>query len=57
MSTNVIGQSPSNGISVLVVGAGIGGLMAAMECSRRGCSVKILERAKGTVTIGPFFSA
>lgn len=35
MSPEVIGQSPPIGLSVLIVGAGVGGLMAAMECWRR----------------------
>ncbi|KAH6698284.1 hypothetical protein BKA61DRAFT_497309 [Leptodontidium sp. MPI-SDFR-AT-0119] len=56
MSETVLGQSPPNGISVLVVGAGVGGLMTAIECSRRGCRVQIVERAKSTVTTGDSFA-
>ena len=54
MTIDIIGKSPPNGVAVLVVGAGIGGLMAAMECWRRGCNVRIVERAKGTTTTGVF---
>ena len=36
---------PSNGIRVIIVGAGIGGLGAALECWRKGCEVLVLERA------------
>ena len=46
---------PETGISVLVVGAGIGGLTAALECWRKGHSVRIFERAPGPVYTGKFF--
>lgn len=36
-----------SGISVLVVGAGVGGITAAMECWRKGHDVRIIERAPG----------
>jgi monoamine oxidase len=37
-------QSPT-GISVLIVGAGVGGIMSALECWRKGHTVRILERS------------
>lgn len=37
---------PRNGIKVIVVGAGIGGLSAALECWRKGCDVVVLERSE-----------
>ena len=40
-------RHPSNGISVLVVGAGIAGAMSALECWRRGCEVQIIEKQPG----------
>ena len=43
---------PETGISVLVVGSGIGGLMTALECWRKGHSVQILERSAGPVYTG-----
>lgn len=47
---------PSSGINVLIVGAGVGGLTAALECHRRGHTVRVLERsavasAEGTRSI------
>lgn len=44
MASNVV-RAPPNGISVLVAGAGIGGMTVALECWRRGCEVRIIERA------------
>jgi NADPH-dependent 2,4-dienoyl-CoA reductase/sulfur reductase-like enzyme len=43
---------PSTGISVLVVGAGVGGLVVALECYRKGHDVRVIERASGPVTAG-----
>ena len=39
-------------ISVLVVGAGIGGLTCALECWRKGFQVQILERSPEEKLIG-----
>ncbi|KAH8898297.1 putative monooxygenase [Thozetella sp. PMI_491] len=47
---------PPTGISVLVVGAGVGGLMTALECRRKGHDVRVIERAPGPSTAGDFFS-
>ena len=52
MATEVHNRSDPNGISVLVSGAGVGGLMTALECWRRGCDVRIFERSKGLLTTG-----
>ena len=43
---------PENGISVLIVGAGIGGMMTALECWRKGFSVSIVERSTGPIYTG-----
>ena len=43
---------PTNDIKVVVIGAGIGGLQAALECWRKGCEVVILERADKLSPIG-----
>ena len=43
---------PETGISVLVVGSGIGGLISALECWRKGHSVQIWERSAGPVYTG-----
>lgn len=46
---------PETGITVLVVGAGIGGLLSAMECWRKGHSVQILERSIAPVYTGNIY--
>lgn len=40
------------GMSVLISGAGVGGLTSALEFWRKGCDVRILERAKESLTTG-----
>lgn len=52
-------RSSPNNITILISGAGIGGLFTALECWRHGFTVRILERANSSsaqgdsVTIGP----
>jgi monoamine oxidase len=41
-----------SGIDVLIVGAGVGGLVAALECYRRGHNVRIWERSKSPAAGG-----
>ncbi|ORY62410.1 uncharacterized protein BCR38DRAFT_525408 [Pseudomassariella vexata] len=48
-------SSPS-GIAVLIVGAGVGGLMAALECHRKGHSVRIFEKSKTASAGGDMFT-
>lgn len=43
---------PPSGINVLIVGAGVGGLTAALECHRKGHSVRIIERAPNATAAG-----
>lgn len=43
---------PSTGIRVLVVGAGVGGLMAALESKRKGHDVRVVERSPSLSTAG-----
>jgi 2-polyprenyl-6-methoxyphenol hydroxylase-like FAD-dependent oxidoreductase len=38
-------REPSTGVSVLVVGAGIGGLTFAIEAYRKGHDVRVVERS------------
>ena len=46
-------RHPETGINVLVVGGGMGGLMTALECWRKGHNVVgILERNEGPVYSG-----
>lgn len=48
---NVV-RYPPTGIKVVVVGAGPGGLMTALECWRKGHQVEVLEKAPVFSTIG-----
>ena len=45
-------QLPANGVSVIVVGSGIGGLSAARELWRIGCEVRVLERRPQEIMTG-----
>lgn len=46
-------RQPETGIDTLIVGAGVGGLMTALECWRKGHNVvSILERNDGPVYTG-----
>lgn len=40
------------GISVLIVGGGVAGLLAALECWRKGHEVRIVERSPSRVQSG-----
>lgn len=42
-----IGTYPNTGIDVLIVGTGFGGLTAALEFTRKGHHVRVLERNTG----------
>ncbi|KAF3759879.1 hypothetical protein M406DRAFT_14143, partial [Cryphonectria parasitica EP155] len=48
-------QLPSSGVSVIVVGSGIGGLSAARELWRIGCDVRVLERRPQEILTGDRF--
>lgn len=45
-------RDPPSGINVLIVGAGVGGLVAAIECYRKGHNVQIWERSKSAAAGG-----
>jgi Monoamine oxidase len=49
-----VGSYPDNGINVLIVGTGLAGLTAALECVRKGCRVQVLERYDDINTAGGF---
>ncbi|KAH8660809.1 hypothetical protein BGZ60DRAFT_492165 [Tricladium varicosporioides] len=56
MSRLSVKRSEPNGLSVLISGAGIGGLITALECWRVGCNVQVFERNKHTLTHGDSFT-
>lgn len=39
-----VGSYPPTGIDVLIVGTGLAGLTASIECIRKGHNVRVLER-------------
>ncbi|KAJ5404629.1 hypothetical protein N7509_004500 [Penicillium cosmopolitanum] len=55
-SFTVVEKMQDTGIEVIIVGAGIGGLWAALECWRNGHKVRILDKTKGPETNGDFFT-
>ncbi|KAL7629195.1 hypothetical protein AAE478_000715 [Parahypoxylon ruwenzoriense] len=47
---------PPTGLRVLIVGAGVGGMMAALECWRKGMEVEIVEKSEKISTLGDVFT-
>ncbi|KAE8383136.1 hypothetical protein BDV26DRAFT_287922 [Aspergillus bertholletiae] len=47
---------PKNGITVVIIGAGVAGLQTALECWRKGCEVVVLERAAELSPLGDYFT-
>ncbi|KAK0491386.1 hypothetical protein IW261DRAFT_1354932 [Armillaria novae-zelandiae] len=45
-------REPSSGIDILIVGGGLAGLTAAIECYRKGHSVRVVERRPGLDPFG-----
>ena len=45
-------RSPRNGIKVIIVGGGVGGIFTALECWRKGCEPVVLERAEKLSALG-----
>lgn len=50
-----LGSYPPSGIDVLIVGTGLAGLTAAIECVRKGHKVQVLERDSAINTAGTLF--
>jgi monoamine oxidase len=50
-----VGSYESTGIDVLIVGTGLAGLVAALECTRKGHNVRVLERNDTINTAGKFY--
>ncbi|KAF2806385.1 FAD/NAD(P)-binding domain-containing protein [Mytilinidion resinicola] len=55
MSSKRVGEYPKTGIDVLVVGTGLAGLTAAIECVRKGHNVRVLERNATINTAGDMY--
>jgi 2-polyprenyl-6-methoxyphenol hydroxylase-like FAD-dependent oxidoreductase len=49
-----VGSYLSTGINILIVGTGLAGLTAAIECIRKGHNVRVLERNAGINTVGMY---
>ncbi len=47
-----VGSYPDSGIDVVIVGTGLAGLTAAIECVRKGHRVRVLERNPTINTAG-----
>ena len=47
-----LGSFPDTGINVIIVGTGLAGLTAALECTRKGHTVRVLERSHTINTAG-----
>lgn len=43
---------PRTGLDIIIVGAGLGGMMAAIECWRKGHEVQIIEKESGLLATG-----
>lgn len=55
MEFKPVGSYPNSGIDVLIVGTGLAGLTAAIECIRKGHNVRVLERAADINTAGDMY--
>ena len=56
ISADRVKFEPPSGLSILVVGAGVGGLFSALECRRKGHSVRVIERYPSPSTAGQMTS-
>lgn len=58
MESKPVGSYEPTGIDVLIVGTGLAGLVAALECIRKGHTVRVLERNASINTAGkkPLFT-
>ncbi|KAK5657895.1 hypothetical protein OQA88_2444 [Cercophora sp. LCS_1] len=50
-----VGSYPNTGVDVLIVGTGLAGLTAAIECVRKGHNVRVLERNADINTAGDMY--
>jgi NADPH-dependent 2,4-dienoyl-CoA reductase/sulfur reductase-like enzyme len=56
MEAKPLGSYEKTGIDVLIVGTGLAGLVAALECTRKGHNVRVLERNADINTAGKQFA-
>lgn len=54
--TSPIAEYPKTGIQVVIVGAGFGGLTAAIECTLKGHEVIVLEKTPSWEQLGDIIS-
>ncbi|KAI0202001.1 FAD/NAD(P)-binding domain-containing protein [Astrocystis sublimbata] len=54
--TDGVQRQPRTGIKIVISGAGIGGMFAALECWRKGIDVEILEQNDALSSLGDFFA-
>lgn len=52
MESKPLGSYEPSGIDVLIIGTGLAGLVAALECVRKGHNVRVLERSESINTNG-----
>jgi phytoene dehydrogenase-like protein len=52
MESKPVGSYEPTGIDVLIIGTGLAGLVAALECTRKGHNVRVLERNSDINTAG-----
>ena len=57
MEFRPVGSYPPTGIAVLIVGTGLAGLAAALECIRKGHDVRVLERNASINTAGTVYAS
>ncbi|KAF2203821.1 FAD/NAD(P)-binding domain-containing protein [Delitschia confertaspora ATCC 74209] len=55
MEARPVGSYEPTGIDVLIVGTGLAGLVAAIECVRKGHNVRVLERNENINTAGDMY--
>lgn len=52
-----VARHPALNLKVIIVGAGVGGLLSALECWRKGCDVVVLEKNKDISLLGMYTPA
>jgi 2-polyprenyl-6-methoxyphenol hydroxylase-like FAD-dependent oxidoreductase len=57
MTAKAMDRYPLTGIDILIVGAGLGGLTAAIECYRKGHNVRVIEKRPDFSTFGTHHAA